>query len=181
MIDHEDKTGIKSLCAYIVIENGRELSVTGLKDYLSSKLPNYMVPSYFVRLDKIPRLPSSKVERSSLPLPDGSISTGVEYTAPRDNVEEKLAEIWQDILNLEKVGINDDLFDIGGNSLTTLSIQRKIDEFYPGKVKIPDIIQYPTVSRLAQAIKNRESTTAEQSGRNEQFQNLLEAITQEDN
>jgi amino acid adenylation domain-containing protein len=179
--DHEDKTGVKSLLAYIVSENEKELSVTALKDYLAEKLPNFMVPSFFVKLDKIPRLPSTKVDRSSLPLTDGSVATGIEYVAPGDDVEEKLAGIWQDLLNLEKVGIHDDLFDIGGNSLTTLSIQRKIDEFYPGKVKIPDIIQYPTVSSLANVIKNRESTLIEDAaGRNEQFQNLLEAITMED-
>ncbi len=174
VIDRENKNGIKSLCAYIVCE--AEFSVTGLKDYLSGKIPGYMIPSYFVRLDKIPLLPNQKVDRLSLPQPEGSISTGIEYEAPGDDVEKKLVEIWQDILDIEKIGINDNLFDIGGNSLITLSVQRKIDEFYPGKIKIPDIIQHPTISSLARAIKTRESTIVEKSGREEQLQILLETI-----
>lgn len=176
VLGREDRNGVKSLCAYIVSE--RELSVAELKGYLSEKIPNYMIPSYFVRLDEIPLLPNNKVDRLSLPQPEQNLSTGVEYVSPRDEVEEVLVKICQDILNLKKIGINDNLFDIGVNSLTTLTIQRRIDQFYPGKIKIPDLIQYPTISSLASALKDKKATELESSGREEQFKIFLDGISQ---
>ena len=176
VLGREDKNGIKFLCAYIVSE--RNITVEELKGYLLERLPNYMIPSYFVRVDKIPLLPNNKIDRLSLPQPDQGLTTGVGYVAPRDEVEEALAKICGDILNLKKIGINDNLFDIGVNSLTTLTIQRKIDQYYPGRIRIPDFIQYPTISTLAAALKNKKEAQYESSGREEQFRIFLEGITE---
>lgn len=175
VIGREDKNGIKSLCAYFVSE--RDMSFAELKEYLSEKLPYYMVPSYFVKMEKIPLLPNNKVDRLSLPQPDPIISTEKEFVAPRDEVEQNLAEICQQILGLEKIGVFDNLFDIGVNSLTTLTIQRKIDKFYPGKIKIPDLFQNSTISSIAGVIKEREATVLETSGRDEQLRIFLEGIS----
>jgi amino acid adenylation domain-containing protein len=177
VIDRENKDGIKSLAAYIVTPNQKELPVKKLKDYLAGKLPGYMIPAYFVQMDKIPLLPNKKVDYLSLPRPDVTIAAGTEYAPPGDEVEEKLAGIWQEILDMEKIGINDNLFDIGGNSLITLSLQKKIEELYPGKIKIPDLIQYPTIAALAKVIKTREASVPQKSEREEQLQTLLEAIS----
>ena len=74
-----------------------ELTTTKLREHLSTVLPNYMIPSHFIKLENIPLNPNGKVDRKALPEPDGSISTGVEYVAPRDEFEELLAKIWEDV------------------------------------------------------------------------------------
>ena len=139
-----------------------------------------MIPSYFMQLDSIPLLPNNKVDRLSLPRPEHSAPDGAEYAAPRDKVEEELAGIFQQVLGLERIGIHDNVFDIGGNSLTILSIQRKINELYPGKIQIPDLVQYPAISSLAAALKNKEGKGSERSGREEQFQIFLDGVTRKD-
>ena len=178
VLSREDHNGIKTLCAYFVSERG--LSEVELKSYLSEKIPSYMVPSYFVSLREIPLLPNNKVDRLSLPQPEQSVLARVEYVAPGDEVEEKLAEICRGVLTMEKLGVNDNLFEFGVNSLTTLTIQRKINQIYPGKIRIPDIMQYATISDLAKILKNREATTLGKSGREGQLENFLSEIGQKD-
>ena len=176
VMDRENKAGIKSLAAYVVTNDQKELPVKELKEYLAGKLPVYMIPAYFIPMEKIPLLPNQKVDRLSLPPVEAAIATDTGYTPPGDEVEAKLAGIWQEVLDLGKIGIHDNLFDIGGNSLITLSLQRKIDTLYPGKVKIPDLVQYPTIAALGNVIKTRETTVLQTSERDEQLQALLEAI-----
>src|SRR4030066_1235848 len=116
VLAREDKTGSKYLCAYIVSDE--EISLPELREYLAKELPEYMIPSYFIPLKKLPLTPNGKVDRKALPELDGNINTGTEYEAPRNEIEEKLAEVWQKVLDIEKVGINDDFFELGGHSLT---------------------------------------------------------------
>ncbi|MDQ1354274.1 MAG: hypothetical protein QG657_4583, partial [Acidobacteriota bacterium] len=103
------------LCAYFVPV--REAAVSGLREYLSGKLPAYMIPSYFVPMDRIPLTPNGKVDRKALPDPD--IKSGNDYVAPSDETEWKLAEIWSEVLGISKdiICIYDDFFQLGGHSL----------------------------------------------------------------
>ena len=92
VIDREDKDGNKYLCAYVV--SNKEMTVIELREHLSKELPDYMVPAYFMQLEKIPLTPNGKIDRKALPEPDGDINTGVEYVAPRNEIEEKIVKIW---------------------------------------------------------------------------------------
>ena len=150
----DDKEGNKYLCAYIVSE--RDLSVMELREHLAGNLPEYMIPSTFVKLESIPLSPNGKADRKALPEPEGGIGTGREYAEPTNEIEEKLVEIWKEVLGVEKVGINDRFFELGGYSILLIKMHAKVDQLYPGKVKITDLFAYPTVAMLADFIQNAD-------------------------
>ena len=108
--------GAKELVAYFVSD--QEEVVSELREFLSQRLPNYMVPSLFVRLQAIPLTSNGKIDKSALPNPDGlNISSGTEYVAPKTELEKSLVYIWQNLLNSTAIGIKDDFFDLGGHSI----------------------------------------------------------------
>jgi len=160
VLDKADKNGNKYLCGYIVAE--RELTVSELKEHLMKNLPDYMVPAYFITLDKMPLSANGKADRKALPEPEGSINTGVEYAAPENEIEEKLVCIWQELLQLEKVGVNDNFFDLGGNSLSVVKMHEKIEKQNIGEIKVTDIFANPTISKLAEFIKKINCSDMEQ-------------------
>ncbi len=115
VLDKEDKEGEKYLCAYFVADH--ELTPTVLRNHLSLHMPEYMIPAYFIRVEKMPLTPNGKIDRKALPEPDNNLLTEVEYIAPRNEIETKLAKIWSEILGIEKVGVTANFFTIGGHSL----------------------------------------------------------------
>ena len=147
VIDKE-KEGQKYLVAYYVIaKDKQEPEIDALRDHLSESLPDYMVPAAFVKLDEMPLTPNGKINRRALPDPDMSLMGG-EYVAPRNEIEEKLAEIWCDILKLEKIGIHDDFFSMGGDSIISIQLvskARNSDIYFTPK----DLFQNPTIAQLA--------------------------------
>jgi acyl carrier protein len=152
--------GYKYLCAYVVFAivdgtkaGGRrppkapELTVEELRAYLGNLLPDYMIPSFFVQLSKIPLTSNGKVDRSKLPEPEGNIRTGVLYEAPRNETEQTLVNIWQEVLGADKVGIDDNFFDLGGHSLKAVNIaQRAKNENID--ITIMDIFKYRTIRKM---------------------------------
>lgn len=148
----EDKDGNKYLSAYFVSD--RDLPVTELREHLLKNLPEYMIPSYFIKLEAIPLTPNGKVDRKALPEHDGEIATGREYAEPTNEIEEKLVEIWKEVLGIEKIGINDRFFELGGYSILLIKMHGKVDQLYPGKVKITDLFAYPTIANIAEFIQN---------------------------
>ncbi|MCT4619882.1 MAG: amino acid adenylation domain-containing protein, partial [Marinisporobacter sp.] len=156
VIDRKDKGNDKYLCAYIVAE--KELDVSDLRMHLSKKLPEYMIPSYFVQLEKIPLTPNGKIDRKALPQPEGNISTGVKYEAPSNNIEEKLVEIWKEILGIEKIGINDSFFNVGGHSLKAATMVSKMHKEMNVEVPLREVFKLATVKKLARYIKEAKES-----------------------
>ncbi|MGB7604796.1 MAG: condensation domain-containing protein, partial [Lutisporaceae bacterium] len=158
VIDKEDKNGNKYLCGYIVSE--RELTVSELKEHLLKNLPDYMVPAYFIILDKLPLSANGKADRKALSKLDtgGSINTGVEYAAATNEIEEQLVSIWQELLQLDKVGTNDNFFELGGHSLKAAILTGKIHKKFNTEITLTKIFKNPTIKELAKQI--------EQSGEN---------------
>ncbi|MDI3411503.1 AMP-binding protein [Bacillus sonorensis] len=111
IIDREDSKGYKYLCAYITAQ--KNINTNELREYLSNHLPDYMIPSYFIQISKMPLTPNGKVDRKALPEPDEDVKTASEYEAPRNETEEKLIAVWQEVLDRDKIGINDNFFEIG--------------------------------------------------------------------
>ncbi|MDQ1353044.1 MAG: hypothetical protein QG657_3350, partial [Acidobacteriota bacterium] len=151
VIDRESKSGEKLLCGYIVPEVEFDLAV--LKEYLSHGLPDYMIPSYFMRLERIPLTVNGKVDRKALPAPEIKISK--EYEAPANQTEENLAEVWSEVLAIEKAKIsrNDNFFQLGGHSLKATILTAKIHKFFHVKIPLTQIFLLPTVRELGQYIK----------------------------
>ncbi|HEX8088681.1 MAG TPA: amino acid adenylation domain-containing protein, partial [Blastocatellia bacterium] len=145
----EDTPGLKRLIAYVV-SNQPEFSVSEMRSYLREKLPEYMIPSAFVIMDKLPLSPNRKVDRKALPAPGFNSGEAVEtYAPPRDSLEEVLAKIWAEVLKLERVGIHSNFFALGGHSLLAGQIVWKIRGELDTLIPISTLFQYPTVADLA--------------------------------
>jgi amino acid adenylation domain-containing protein/non-ribosomal peptide synthase protein (TIGR01720 family) len=157
----DQETTDNQLCGYIVSD--LELTPTELRDYLATELPEYMIPTYFVRLEKLPLNPNGKLDRRALPEPADTTTTrgAIEYVAPETDIEKKLTEIWESVLGKEKVGVNENFFGLGGDSVKSIQILSRLNKS-GYKVEMTDIFQYPTISQLAPLVTTVESV-ADQS------------------
>ncbi|MBG9732731.1 condensation domain-containing protein, partial [Paenibacillus alvei] len=120
-----------------------------------------MIPSHFIRLEKMPLTPNGKLDRKALPAPEGALSTGTEYVAPRTTTETKLAQLWQEVLGLERVGIRDNFFDIGGHSLRAMTLVSRIHQTLEAEVPLRQLFLSPTIESLAAALEATEGSTFE--------------------
>jgi fengycin family lipopeptide synthetase D len=144
--------GDKALCAYFVSEGN--VTVGEIKEHLMRRLPEYMVPAYFIKMESFPLTSNGKLDRKKLPDPVTNIETGNEFVEPKSSVEIELSGLWKDLLGIERVGTNDNFFDVGGNSLLLVNMQSKLEKKYPGKVKVTDLFMHTTISRLAAFIES---------------------------
>ncbi|MBN2862737.1 MAG: amino acid adenylation domain-containing protein [Bacteroidales bacterium] len=146
VIARDDNDGNKYLCAYLIGE--RELTITQLREYLGKYLPDYMIPSYFIPIDQMPKTPSGKIDRKALPEPDYMIRTGVEYEAPRNEQEEILKEVWQGVLGMENISIHDNFFALGGDSIKALQISARLQK-HGLKMEVRDLFLHTTIGDLS--------------------------------
>jgi len=153
----EDKQGNKRLVAYIVPEDA--FNREDILAYLKDKLPDYMIPSILVELENMPLTANGKIDRNALPDPDASGLAGDQYVAPRNDLEAKLAELWQDVLEVDQVGVNDDFFELGGHSLLAVRLVSSIRKAFVVEMPISDIFDFPTVALLATQLSNNTDNT----------------------
>ncbi len=151
----EGRTKAKSdkyLCAYYV--SPREFTANQLADYLSATLPEYMIPPYFVRLEKMPVTPNGKLDRKALPEPASTLEAQ-EYIAPRSEVEETLAEIWSEVLRKEKdmISIDSNFFQLGGHSLNATIMAVMVRKELNVELPLGEIFKSPTIEELAKYLK----------------------------
>jgi len=150
VIDRDDKQGNKFLVAYYVSKE--EMTPAVFRSFLKEELPDYMIPSRFIRMEKLPLTPNGKVDRKSLPEPgDLEPVSRTEYEAPENDIERALAELWQEVLGIERVGRGDNFFDLGGHSLLIMKIIAKLQLSYP--ISVQDFFDYQTVKQLAARIE----------------------------
>jgi acyl carrier protein len=152
VLAREDVPGDKRLVAYVVPESGVELSVSVLRDELSTALADYMVPSAYVVLPVLPLMPNGKLDRQALPAPDGSAVASRAYEAPMGEVEEAIAQIWQELLGLEQVGRHDRFFELGGHSLLALQVVARMHEIFKVEMSLMDIFENMTMAELAMSV-----------------------------
>jgi amino acid adenylation domain-containing protein len=148
---HEDDRGDKALVAHFVAD--RSWTVTDLREALGRKLPPYMIPSFFVPLPSLPRTREGKVDKKALPDPKISMPLGTDLVLPRDPVEAKIADIWEDVLTLEKIGVDDNFFALGGHSLKALLVMNRIRAELRVDLGLEAIFRHPTVARLADVVR----------------------------
>ena len=153
---HADDAGERRLVAYLVPAMGNIPTVTDLRQALAQTLPIYMVPSAFVFLDALPLTPNGKVDRAALCDPSG-IRPELEtpYTPPGNRVEEELAKIWAEILSLDRVGVHDNFFDLGGHSLAATRFVSQIIKRFRLEIPLRTLLEAPTVAEMAVVIIER--------------------------
>ncbi len=150
----DDSYGGKLLAAYIVLHNGQSLTPGELRNSLKERLPDYMVPSRFVFLDALPLTLSGKLDRMALPPPDYRISELEENYLPPRTPEEKLLEgIWKKILRIDRAGVFDNFFDLGGHSLLVAALAAEIRKKTGRTLPVNAILQSPTIGQLAKVLR----------------------------
>ncbi len=165
VIPKSDKAGNVQLCAYFTSEE--EVTDSEINNYLSGELPYYMLPSFYIRLDKMPLTQSGKIDRKLLP--EGiNVRPNIEtkYIEPQTEIQREILDIWKKILGIEKIGINDNFFDIGGNSLNLIRLNNKLNTHFKKELPVTTIFQYPTVRGLALCLTEnteKKSVSAEVS------------------
>ena len=138
------------LAAFVVTRHAPALSVNSLRQWVAEKLPDYMIPSRFVTVPALPLTPNGKLDRKALAKLDGAeLAPGTDYLAPRNELERKLAEIWQTVLRRERVGIRDNFFELGGHSLLAALIGSRINRQLGIDVPLRQILEHPTIETLA--------------------------------
>lgn len=157
----EDKPGIQRLAAYLIQNNSEAVLNNELKEFLRKSLPEYMIPSVFVKLDQFPKLPNGKIDRKSLPVPEYSKADENTYVAPRLPAEEILAGIWKDVLSLEKVGVHDNFFELGGDSIISIQIISRANQSGI-KLTPKQIFQFQTIAELSEVIDYSAPSAIEQ-------------------
>jgi amino acid adenylation domain-containing protein len=151
VVGKEDRKGDKYLCAYIVSDV--EPDMAELRDYLSKELPDYMLPSYFVRLERIPLTPNGKIDLKGLPEPESK--AGENYAAPRDEIERKLVKLYSEVLGIGEasISINASFFELGGHSLKVTVLVSKIHKEFHVKLLQAEIFRAPRIRELGDYIK----------------------------
>src|SRR6185437_14109093 len=153
VIAREDEPGNKQLVAYYESSDGTSLSLADLRAYVANDLPSFMVPSSFVQIDKLPLTPNGKVDRRSLPKPIESIAEGANFVAPRDTVEQVLAQIWSKILRVKRIGLHDNFFELGGHSLLAVRIAVEIEKLTGFHAPLATFLHAPTIAQLAEVLR----------------------------
>ncbi|MPQ25673.1 lichenysin non-ribosomal peptide synthetase LicA [Bacillus paralicheniformis] len=156
VLARQETSGSLEVYAYVVPKQGGEIHIQRLREHLSKHLPDYMIPSRFVELDEIPLTGSGKVDRKALLRHEVSVSGTAEYAAPRNEFEEKMVGIWQEVLGAEQVGIHDQFFELGGHSLKAMAMLAKINKAFGVEVPLQVLFEKPTVAALSGFVSEAE-------------------------
>jgi amino acid adenylation domain-containing protein len=158
VVARADSSDEQCIVAYWIPAATPVPSVSSLRRALSNKLPEYMIPSCFVTLDALPTTPTGKVDRKALPVPD-RVRPVLEavFVKPSSETEKLLAAIWQQVLRLDKIGIDDNFFDLGGNSLRLAEVNRKVNVVFQRTIPLMDMLALPTIRTLAEYMARAEN------------------------
>ncbi|MGA4295062.1 amino acid adenylation domain-containing protein, partial [Ralstonia nicotianae] len=155
VLAREDAPGEPRLVAYYIAEPGAEVEASALRRHMQAQLPEHMVPAAYVRLAHLPLTPNGKLDRRALPAPAADAYARRRYVAPQGDVETMLAELWQDLLGVERVGRHDDFFELGGHSLLAMSLMARMDELgLSADVRV--LFTQPTLAGLAAEVEPME-------------------------
>ena len=178
VVAREDRSGAKQLVGYVILDcknaKKRESELSGqdekndltdstdsdtsrvietdIKSWLQQRLPEYMIPALIVQLDQLPLTPNGKIDKKALPDPE-STDPGNEYVAPGNVLEEKLVEIWKEVLDVDRIGVYDNFFDLGGHSLKAIQLISRLHKRLHVKIDIAKILANPTIHSLAKVLE----------------------------
>lgn len=147
---HQDENGQNMLCAYLVMYVSEQIKE--LRSYLAELLPEYMIPTYFMELESLPLTANGKVDREALPKPAGKPETKTTYVAPTNALQKRLVEIWEEVLQVPKIGIDDHFFSLGGDSIKAIQIAAQLQQSGQ-KIAVNDLIEHPTIRELTPYVK----------------------------
>jgi amino acid adenylation domain-containing protein len=164
VLAREDVPGEQRLVAYIIPKGAEAPPAGALREHLKTKLPDHMIPSAFVALESLPLTPNGKVNRKALPAPDASRPEPADsYVGPRDTLEMRLCHIWEGALGVRPVGVKDNFFDLGGNSLLAVRLMAQIRKHFDRNLPINALFQGATVEHLAGVLRGQPNNQSSSS------------------
>lgn len=153
VLDKEGQSGDKYLCAYY--EADKEIPVKEIREYLQQYLPNYMIPSYFIKIDEVPLTPNDKVDKSKLLTIENNAAAEGNYAEPINAKEEALLVVWKEVLGLEDIGIEDSFFEAGGDSIKAIQVKIGLQEKYGLEMDVKDLFIHNTIRELAASVAEK--------------------------
>jgi acyl carrier protein len=153
----EDAAGEKRLVGYIISRNGPPSS-SDLRAFMQTKLPLYMVPAQFVLLKQFPLTPNGKIDLKELPAPGSRSESEKPRCAPRTDEEHALAEIWREVLGLKELGIDENFFELGGDSLSATRVFARINRAFAMDLSLREILDHPTIRALAELVARNKGS-----------------------
>jgi thioesterase domain-containing protein/aryl carrier-like protein len=150
----EDQPGDKRLVTYLVPTKAQEVMPNTLRQFLKEKLPDYMVPSAFVKLEAMPLTPNGKVDRRALPAPEQTQENHESFVAPLDKLEQQLANLWEKVLHVHLIGRNDNFFERGGHSLLAVTLLAQIEKAFGQGLPLITLFQAPTIAQFADILRD---------------------------
>ncbi|WP_430014744.1 MupA/Atu3671 family FMN-dependent luciferase-like monooxygenase [Microcystis protocystis FBCC-A270] len=157
LVNESDRSENRALVAYIV-PNDPACTTQSLREFVKRQLPDYMIPAYWLVLEKLPLTSNGKIDRRALPLPNPELNRSIDYVAPKNPTQEAIAAIFGQVLKLEKVGIYDNFFEIGGNSLQATQVISRLRESFALELPLRRLFEQPTVADLALAVTDIHAT-----------------------
>jgi amino acid adenylation domain-containing protein len=152
-----DAAGTRQLVAYLVARLQPAPTMSELREFLQRKLPDYMVPAFLVFLEALPLSPNGKVDRRGLPAPEVRESVAQQSRAPRDELEQRLQQLWEDLLPVRPIGRHDQFFACGGHSLLALRLLARMEKTFGKKLTVATLLQNPTIAQLAVVLRGRQA------------------------
>jgi natural product biosynthesis luciferase-like monooxygenase protein len=157
----EESEGDRRIVAYLAANGGPPPRVDELRGHLRSQLPEVMIPAAWVVLEALPLTPNGKIDRKALPAPTpGEQHSAVEYTPPRDEVEEAIQAVWREVLKLERIGTHDNFFELGGHSILAIHVINRLRTRLRRDLTMTDMFTYPTIRSLAERLGSIHDVSA---------------------
>lgn len=159
VVAYDDGSGDKQLAAYIVLVGKPPADGTEMRAFLHRKVPAYMVPNHYIFLESLPLSPNGKVDRNALPTPNPvRSSTSAAVAANGTAIEEDIKEIWRKVLRVEQVGVTENFFDLGGDSLQMIEVHSELQKLFPSDVTVMDLFEHTTVAQIAKRLSGTTAT-----------------------
>src|SRR5207247_1773132 len=152
VVARDDLAPERILVAYVVPERAEEFSAAELRELLAARLPSPMLPRAYVALEALPLSPNGKIDRRALPDPGEEVEPAAEYVAPRTPTEELLAEAWAEALEVERVGVRDDFFEVGGHSLLATQVVSRVQTELGVRLPLRLLFTRATIKELAEEV-----------------------------
>ncbi|SFS02400.1 hybrid non-ribosomal peptide synthetase/type I polyketide synthase [Anaeromicropila populeti] len=163
VLPFEDKNNNKQLVVYYCVKDLEQQDSSWLKKWLQERLPHYMIPSYFIKLETMPTLLNGKINKRALPIPQAEERTNhIPVLQPANQLEKSLLEIWSDVLGSSQISIRDNFFDIGGNSLGLILVNNRINSLIGQSVPLVQLFENPTIESLVKSLKSQNILLEEQ-------------------
>jgi amino acid adenylation domain-containing protein len=178
VIPREDLPGERSLVAYLITRTGADICLPALRELVRARLPEYMMPAAFVFIDRLPLTVNGKLDTAALPAPDKSTAERpIAFVAPETELQRAIASIWQDVLNLPAAGLDDNFFDLGGNSIRLAQVHGRLQGLLGRQFPITDLFAYTNIRALAAHFGSLAQTASSTSTIQDRARHQREALS----